>query len=222
MKPLPRYLGGILGVIALLWGVLRKGDEFLGVVGLVTSRPATAFYAILAEWGWLLLLIFAVCVLLWGDPRSWGVWQRRASRYISLAQALRYIGERSVWSRACPEKMSVWNTSLPRDVRDALSLGQIRATGRPSKNGGHSRDNHNARVNIPAAFWERAWFQAIPNTVSNGEKTDVVYVHDGKVEAAFIEVELLKNDVRKVWPPLWPWERIDSPIAKVREGRSDE
>ncbi len=222
-KPLPRRLGaGLLGLIGVIWAALRKGDEVAGIGAMVSSAPFQALYGLVAEWGWIPLCALAVGVLLWGDPRLWPVWQRQRSDYMTLADAVKYVGERSVWARSCPLKMSEWNTSLPRDMRDALCLGHVRATGRPSKNGGHSRQNDNARVPIVQTFWETAWFQAIPNVMEYGETTDVVYVHNGGVKAAYIDVQLHRKDVRKTWPPFLPWERVESSITRVRTGQSDE
>jgi hypothetical protein len=222
-------IGGatIFGALGLVWGWLAQGDAIVGVFTMLSSQQAQDFLAFVGDWGWLALLAFAVAVLIWGDPLHWPASMRRrpSRQFISLADAATYIGTRSAWARDCPKKTEEWNRLLPRLIADAGGLGRLRATGR------RPRPNHNrydiisasSRVPIEPSFWENAWFQAIPNVVPHSSDTqNVIYDQRQGSEPMFLDVEINAKDLRREWPPLPFWDKFESPILLVREGRSEE
>lgn len=227
-KPITRFGGATLfGVLALFWGWLAKGDEALSVFGLITSAGAQSLFEFIGDWGWIGLLALAVATLAWGDPLHWPIalTQPRRPRLISLADAATYIATRSRWARECPEEMKDWNRALPREIADAVSLGRVKATGRrPRQN--HNRYDANeagARTAIDPGTWETSWFQAIPNVIPTESQTsNVIWDRTQANEPAFIDVALDRKDVRREWPPLWFWDKFESPIARQRAEMSKE
>lgn len=137
--------------------------------------------------------------------------------FITMVDAFRYIGEDSQWALSCPEPVQLWNEALRRAVLDALSTGQVKATGRrPGEGGAYSPYG---MTEIESVFWRDAIFSA-DQQIMEWIDANKVYGRDkGEQKLAYIDVELDAEDVKRVWPPLRPKQRegFKSPVKRARE-----
>jgi hypothetical protein len=181
-----------------------------------------------ARVGWSIVTVAGIAGTVFGayaafgaQPFAWVVnARRRSTKWISLSEAVRYIGERSVWAKGCPVSMKEWNRMLPRAIVDAAGTGDLAATGRKPRNQSYDLTQAFGRVPIGKEFWETAWFQAIPNIMErDGDTRNVIYKQEDGLQAAYIDVEVRAADVRRIWPRLLPWDKFESPITRSREGR---
>lgn len=177
--------------------------------------------------GWAIVAVAGVVGTAFGAFAVFGgapltVLQRLGARrheWMTLSEATQYVGERSVWARNCPEKMSEWNESLPQAMLTALSMGRVSGAGRRARDEGHHPHRAFNRAPIDRSFWEHAWFQAIPNVMKKTQTSDVVYDRRQGMKPMFFDVELRSRDVRREWPPLPFWEKIETAITRTREAR---
>jgi len=136
---------------------------------------------------------------------------------ITMVDAFRYIGEDSQWALSCPELVQLWNEALRRTVLDALSTGQLKATGRnPGEGGTYSPYG---RVAIETRFWRDAIFSADQQVMEWIDANKVYGREKGAQKLAYIDVELDADDMRRLWPPLRPKQRegFKSPVQRARE-----
>lgn len=179
-----------------------------------------------ARVGWSIVVVAGIAGTMFGtyavfgtQTLAWATNARRRSEWMSLSEAVRYVGERSVWAKQCPAKMKEWNISLPKEIIDAAGMGTVRATGCRPRNANHDLSNVFGRVPIDAVSWEKTWFQAIPNIMESKETTNVLYDQTSGLTPVFLDVKLRAADVRKQWPALPPWDKFESPVTRTREGR---
>jgi hypothetical protein len=193
------------------------GSFTLAGAGAVTG--ATAEQAALQYLGWL-GMAFGIAILIWGitiDGEQW--WKRRVvkidgpvaalplpSEWISLDDAIRYIGQKSQWVAEQNNNDPMFPVHVGQTLQDALLCGDLRARGRMFHvvRGGIKDPPLHPLEPIPADYWKAArldayWaLQGRVQMISTGRGESAV--RNGDHEGMH-DIRLDRQQVETLWPP---------------------
>jgi hypothetical protein len=189
--------GVVMSLCAAAWALLVKGDEVKGAMDFA-GWVGPGLFALLREWGWVVLLALGLAAWRWGHVRPLFSYRMPTRGYMSLDDAVDYVVSHSEWViRQDPE---TWIEEAMTDIRDQLALGSIRAIGRRARE--RRGDRINALEPIPAEAWRTARFAVTVGVFRPDGQSDVQ-----TNDRSWTDVRVVRKQVMRLWRPLRPWER---------------